>query len=66
MKCYASPIPQELLNEEYWYYMDLYMKTFGKIFPNMCMHGEYVIKGIKECLETGEAYKGDLPPGVDI
>ncbi len=66
MKSYVSPIPQEKTGDEYWYYMDLYIKTFGEMFPNKCWLGEDVIEGIKECLKTGKKYEYDLPPDIDI
>ncbi len=66
MKSYVSPIPQEKTGDEYWYYMDLYIKTFGEMYPNMCRSDEEVIEGIKECLKTGEAYEGDLPLDVYV
>ena len=53
-------------NQEYWYYMELYAKTFGDMFPNMCMPDEKVIENIKNCLKTGEEYEYNLPPGTVV
>ncbi len=57
---------QKYSEEEYLYYMDLYEKTFGDMFPNMCMPDTAVIKNIKQCLESGKEYEYNLSPRIVI